>query len=240
MDNDKIIMVPAVITREWLAGVFAPLESARASKSGDVFAKAKARMDMVRDGLFSIADMERVQRTREVFRAEDDRREEIAEGRKKTAGKLAFLENAMKKAIPEIIETAKKWHMRVFDKRFLDALAAAENVWAHKTYGGGLEIVYTHGPYKSTLAYFPRLSDVLDEEEGKKPRINAIKIVNALELKQEHLANYIGNVKRTENEIDSAREIIFKAIRSRKELQRYDRETLAAYGLDYGLKDLGI
>lgn len=239
MDNDKIIMVPAVITREWLAGVFAPLESARASKSGDVFAKAKARMDMVRDGLFSIADMERVQRTREVFRAEDDRREEIAEGRKKTAEKLAFLENAMKKAIPEIIETAKKWDMRVFDKRFLAALASTENVWAHNR--DGLEIVYACGPYRSTLAYFARLSDVLDEEEGKKPRINAAKIVNALELKQEHLADYIGNVKRTENEIDCARDLIFKAIRSRKELRRYDRDTLAAYGLDYyGLKDLGI
>ena len=238
MDNDKIIMVPAVITREWLAGVFAPLESARARGSGDIFAAAKARMAMVRDGLFSIADMERIQRAREVFRAEDDRRAEDAEGRKKTAEKLAFLDNAMKKAIPGIIGTAKKWHMRVFDKRFLDALAATENVWAHNR--DGLEIVYACGPYRSTLAYFPRLSNVLDEEEGKKPRINAIKIVNALELKQEHLANYIGNVKRTANEIDSAREIIFKAIRSRKELQRYDRETLAAYGLDYGLKDLGI
>lgn len=240
MDNKKII-VPAVITRDWLAGVFAPLESERARESGDIFAAAKARMDMVRDGLFSIADMERVQRAREVFRAEDDRRAEIAEGRKKTAEKLAFLENAMKKAIPDIIETTKKWDARTFDKRFLDALAATENVWAHKPYRDGLEIVYAHGPHRSTLAYFHRLSDILDEEEGKKPRINASKIVNALELKQEHLANYIGNVKRTESEIDSIRELIFKAIRLRKELQRYDRDTLAAYSLDYyGLKDLGI
>lgn len=241
MDNKKIT-VPEIITREWLKNVFEPMEEV-AANSGDVFAKAKARMDMVRAGVLSIEDTGRIQHAREVFWAEDARREEIEEGDKKTAEKIAFLESAMMVAIPALIETAKKWDKKVFDRRFLDALSATENVYAHKlTYGNGVEITYCAGHVRhSTLACFYRLSDMVTEEDGKKPRINAAPIIKALEIKQEHLANDIGKVKQTKNEVESVRDLIAKMLYMKKGFQRYDRETLTAYGLDYyGLKELGI
>lgn len=240
MENIKKIEVPDIITREWLNDVFEPLEKV---DDPDIFAKAKRRMGLVRAGVFSVMEMRRIQSVRENFRAEDDRREEIENGHKKTAEKIAFLEEAMKKAIPALIETAKKWNGKVFDKRFLDALNETKNTWAHKlTYGDGVEITYSAGYARElTLANFYHLDDILTEEDGKRPRINADPIIKALEIEQEHIANYIGRVKQTENEIESIRELIHKAITYRNAVQRYDRETLTAYGLDnYGLKTLGI
>ncbi len=215
-------------------------------------------------GSFEIKPKEKKTKKTEVKAPETKKPEEVTEEKAapvataETQARLIFYKAALD-ALGRMEKAAEKWNGKVYDARFVEAMAVAAaaggvyfksgtGIWAKSGTGRQAYAAKSNTVYRKTVPGFyveltltgenkkHSLISLYDAklfatiEEGKKPRIDAEKLIKAL---QEREREFFGYIERTENTID-AEEAIKNAVaeieRLKKFLNDYDVATIGSQG----------